>query len=114
MKHKIKFLYIAVIALFLNACSDSYLDTVPTSSIGTPTVFETTDNAKLAINGIAKLMTRQYLGSQGFNGEGTIKMYYGNYPSETFFVNLPGWASIINSLYNENTASIYLYYPWYY
>ncbi|MDR0394533.1 MAG: RagB/SusD family nutrient uptake outer membrane protein [Tannerella sp.] len=114
MKKIMKYFYIAVIALFLNACASDYLDTTPTASIGTPTVFETTENAKLAINGIAKLMTRQYLSSQGFNGEGTIKMYYGNYSGNHFFVNLPGWAAIINSQYNENTASIYLYYPWYY
>lgn len=114
MKHIIKYFYIITISLLLNACASDYLDTVPTASIGTPTVFQTTENAELAINGIAKLMTRQFLGSQGFNGEGTIKMYYGNYPGNHFFVNLPGWASIINSLYNENTSSIYLYYPWYY
>ena len=41
-------------------------------------------------------------------------MYYGNYPGNHFFVNLPGWSSIINSLFHENTSSIYLYYPWYY
>lgn len=114
MKHIIKYFYILIISLLINACASDYLDTVPTASIGTPTVFQTTENAQLAVNGIAKLMTRQYLGSQGFNGEGTIKMYYGNYPGNHFFVNLPGWASIINSLYNENTTSIYLYYPWYY
>lgn len=114
MKHIIKYFYILIISLLINACASDYLDTVPTASIGTPTVFQTTENAQLAVNGIAKLMTRQYLGSQGFNGEGTIKMYYGNYPGNHFFVNLPGWASIINSLYIENTTSIYLYYPWYY
>ena len=96
------------------SCASDYLDTLPTESIGTPTVFESTDNAKLAINGIAKLMTRQYLSSQGFNGEGTIKMWYGNYPGDNFVVALSGWSSVINSLNLENTSSSYDYYPWYY
>ncbi|EFK58355.1 RagB/SusD family nutrient uptake outer membrane protein [Sphingobacterium spiritivorum] len=105
---------LALGALFLASCNKDYLDTVPTEKIGTPTVFETTANVKLAVNGLAKMMTSQYLESQGFNGEGTIKMYYGNYPGNHFFVNLGGWAAIINAGYNENVTSIYLYYPWYY
>lgn len=109
-------IYIVGVLLLLSfgSCKKTYLDTAPVSSIGTTTVFETTANAQKAINGLAKMMTQQYLGSQGFNGEGTIKMYYGNYPGNNFFVNLPGWAAIINSTYNENVSSIYDYYPWYY
>ena len=106
--------YLLVGLLLWSSCSEDYLDTKPTSDTATSTIFETTDNAALAINGINKLMTIQYLGSQGFNGEGTIKMYYGNYPGNHFYVNLPGWAPIINSDYHENISSIYLYYPWYY
>lgn len=44
----------------LTGCSDTYLDTVPTSSTSTKTIFETTNNAKQAINGIARLMVNQY------------------------------------------------------
>jgi hypothetical protein len=107
-------LLILVGVLMFSSCGKDYLETEPTNTTGTPTIFETTENAKLAINGINKLMTRQLLGSQGFNGEGTIKMYYGNYPGNNFFVNLPGWAAIINMRYLENVTSIYDYYPWYY
>ncbi|QES90782.1 RagB/SusD family nutrient uptake outer membrane protein [Rhizosphaericola mali] len=109
--------YITIIllcSLFVSSCSKSYLDTTPTDRTSTTTVFATTDNVALAVNGLAKMMTIQYLGSQGFNGEGTIKMYYGNYPGNDFYVYLTGWAPIINSLYNVNTSSIYDYYPWYY
>ena len=114
MKNIYRITIISIIAALSFSCSSDYLDILPTESIGTPTVFESTENAKIAINGIAKLMTRQYLGSQGLNGEGTIKMYYGNYPSNNFVVALSGWASVINSLYLENTSSSYDYYPWYY
>lgn len=100
--------------LLVGSCKKDYLDTTPTSSTGTSTAFESTENAKLAVNGLAKMMTVQYLSSQGFNGEGTIKMYYGNYPGNNFYVNLPGWATLINGTINENVSSIYDYYPWYY
>ncbi len=109
-----KILFLIAGLVLLASCAKDYLDTKPTSSTATPTIFETTQNAALAINGINKLMTRQYLSTQGFNGEGTIKMLYGNYPGAHFYVNLPGWASIINALYHDNTSSSYLYYPWYY
>lgn len=106
--------YLLVGVIFWSSCSKDYLDTKPTAEKATSTIFETTRNAALAINGINKLMTVQYLGSQGFNGEGTIKMYYGNYPGNHFFVNMASWATIINGDFHENISSIYLYYPWYY
>lgn len=114
MKNLNIFSYLLVSIFLWSSCSKDYLDTKPTSDTATSTIFETADNAALAINGINKLMTMQYLSSQGFNGEGTIKMYYGNYPGNHFSVNLPGWLPIINSDYHENISSIYLYYPWYY
>ncbi|MGV8963890.1 MAG: RagB/SusD family nutrient uptake outer membrane protein [Candidatus Saccharimonadaceae bacterium] len=114
MKNIFRTLLLSLIVLMLPTCSSDYLDTLPTESVGTPTVFESTENAKLAINGIAKLMTIQYLSSQGFNGEGTIKMYYGNYTGNNFVVALSSSANVINGLYHENATSIYDYYPWFY
>lgn len=114
MKRFNKLAYGLCTLILMGACSGDYLDTKPTSSTGTSTIFETTENATLAINGINKLTTRQYLESQGFNGEGTVKMYYGNYTGNNFYVNLPGWSNIINSQYNESVSSTYCYYPWYY
>ncbi len=101
-------------AMLLVSCSKDYMNTTPTSSTATATIFESTENAALAINGICKLMTRQYLGSQGFNGEGTVKVYTGEYPGDNFFVNLPGWSSVINATLHDNKTSIYNYYNWYY
>ena len=99
----------------LFSCSSDYLDTTPTASVSPSVIFETTDNAKLAINGICKMMTTQYLESQGFNGEGTIKTYYGNYPGNDYQrCKLTGWAPLMNSTYHERSTSIYCYYPWYY
>ena len=110
-----KILYTLGLTVLLASCGSNYLDTVPQSSTGTATIFETTQNAKLAINGICRLMVNQYLSSQGFNGEGTIKTWYGNYPGNDFQKsNLTGWSSIINSLYHERNTSSYCYYPWFY
>lgn len=115
MKRFNKLAYGFCALMFLgSSCAGDYLDTKPTSSTGTSTIFETTENAALAINGINKLTTRQFLESQGMNGEGTIKMYYGNYAGNHFYVNLPGWSNIINAQYNESVSSLYCYYPWYY
>lgn len=100
--------------MLLASCSKDYMNTTPTSSTATPTIFESTENAALAINGICKLMTRQYLGQQGFNGEGTVKMYTGEYPGDNCFVNLPGWSAVINGTMHDNKTTIYNYYNWYY
>ena len=112
-----KALYIlSACALMLTAsCSSDYLELQPNSSASTGTIFETTDNVKLAVNGLSKLMTKQYLGQQGCNGEGTIRTWYGNYPGNDYQKsNLTGWSSIINSLFLERSTSLYDYYPWFY
>ena len=110
-----KYLLIAgIAALGLSSCSSDYLDTAPTAETGTATAFETTDNVKLAINGCARVMMNQYLGTQGMCGEGCIKMWYGNYPGQDFYVNLNGWALLINQNNHDTPTSLYTYYPWFY
>jgi len=107
-----KYIFLLAAAIF-TGCSSDYLDTTPTSSTSPNTLYSTTDNAKVAINGLAKLMIKQYQ-SQGFNGEGTIKMYYGNYSGKYFYKDLPGWANTQNFMWvNSNDAS-YTNYPWHY
>lgn len=113
---KMKYIKYCLLAasISLGSCSSEYLDTLPTNETSPDTAFGSTANVKMAINGIAKIMTTQHLSSQGFNGEGTIKMYYGEYPGANFRVDLAGWAVIINGQYYENINSIYNYYPWHY
>ncbi len=108
------FLIAGVAALGLASCSGDYLDTAPTAETGTATAFETTDNVKLAINGCARVMMNQYLGTQGMCGEGCIQMWYGNYPGQDFYVNLNGWALLINQNNHDTPTSQYTYYPWFY
>lgn len=114
MKRYIYFM-VSLLVVSLTACKDDYLETSPESAESTSTILASTDNAKLAINGICKAMSTQYLEKQGMNGEGTIIAWYGDYPgNDTQKCALTGWSSIINSNFHLNTSSIYLYYPWYY
>jgi len=115
MKKNILRLTAVLAALSLAAaCSEDYLETAPESSTSPATIFETTKNAELAINGICRAMSNQYLGTQGMNGEGTIKTWYGNFGNDLQRCNHTGWASLWNHTYNELTTSKYLYYPWFY
>jgi len=102
-------------ALLTVACSKDYLETTPESSTSPSTIFETTENAKLAVNGIARMMTTQYLGTQGMNGEGTIYSWYANFTGNDLQkCNQTGWAPLWNCTYMDIATSIYCYYPWFY
>ncbi|MDR2149164.1 MAG: RagB/SusD family nutrient uptake outer membrane protein [Tannerella sp.] len=105
-----------LLSVYFTACQSDYLDTVPTSTVSTATTFETTDNAKMAINGIARLMVMQQMATQTHCGEGTIKFLHGEYMGENFTrpALASGWYTVMNGTFHENTTSIYAYYPWYY
>lgn len=97
------------------ACSKEYLDTTPQSATSPSTIFATTENAALAVNGISKMMTTQYLGTQGMNGEGTIKSWYANFTGNDLQkCNQTGWAALWNCTYMERATSSYDVYPWFY
>lgn len=103
------------VGLLSGSCASDYLDTAPESSASTSTIFESAENARMAINGICRLMSVQYLGSQGYNGEGTIKTWFANYPGNDFQkCNLTGWSNTINGKYHERNTSTYDVYPWFY
>lgn len=108
---------LAFASLLVFSCADDYLDTKPTASSGTENVFETTKNAAAAINGICEIMATQHNNfGQGFNGEGRIKILYGEYSGQNYIYNYyaPGWAPLMNGGFYTRTNSIYCAYPWYY
>lgn len=110
-----RLIYLLSLLLVLNSCASDFLDTKPQASADTGVIFATTDNGKLAVNGICRMMVQQYWSQQGFNGEGTIKVYFGNYPGNNYQKSkLTGWANTINGKYHENSTSTYTVYPWYY
>ena len=114
MKNIIRISFCALAVIFAASCAKDYMETTPESATSPATIFSTTDNAVLAINGMCKMMTTQYLSTQGLNGEGTIKTWYGNHGNDLQRVNQSGWASLWNHTMHESVNSTYLVYPWYY
>lgn len=106
----------AVAALGFTACADDYLETSPNDSVTTGMAFATTDNCKMAVNGIAKAMTNQYLGTQGINGEGTMKLRYNEWNGNDAQRCLhTGSANYWNNLvYMKSKTATYNYYIWFY
>lgn len=117
MKTINRILTAAALTLAFAACSKDYLETAPTSSVGTATVFATTDLVKMAVNGIAYNMTTQQAPySQGCCGENRIWSIYNEYASQEFVYNqmATGWAPIMNQEYLKRDNTSYSSYPWFY
>ena len=117
MKTFIKIFAGAVLALSLGACQKEFLETAPTASVGTSTVFSSTDLVKMAVNGIAyNMTTQQGAYSQGYCGENRIISIYNEYPSQEFIYNgmSAGWAPIMNQEYYSRYTTAYCSYPWFY
>ena len=108
-------LLLSIAALGFTACESDYLETAPENAESTTTMVESAKNAALIINGMCKAMSTQYCSSQGWNGEGSIKTWYGNYPGADFQkVNYPGYAPIFDQTYHLMKSTIYDYFAWYY
>ncbi|MFT3826788.1 MAG: RagB/SusD family nutrient uptake outer membrane protein [Chitinophagaceae bacterium] len=73
--NKIKYSGILMAALALGACKKDYLDTQPTTSTATQTVFTTTQNAFAALNGIHRYLYSQWFGNQDQGGQSGNMMY---------------------------------------
>lgn len=115
MKNIFKIVIAVMSLVLLGACSKNYLSTEPTSSTGSSTIFETVDNVELAINGLYKCMTQQYSAfGQGYNGEGTVKYYLGNFGGNNFNLSGSGNTASMNQSYHDNNNSTFILYPWYY
>jgi starch-binding outer membrane protein, SusD/RagB family len=107
------FLLIAAVLLIPQSCSEDYLETNPTSSLSTETVFTTTQNAWAALNGIHRMMFMQWgnmdqAGQSGmmlnieFLGEDLVSHARGN----GWFIAMYQW----NTSRNENSAQSW--FPW--
>lgn len=104
-------------ATMLASCGSDYLETKPTSSVGSEDAVATTEMAYKALNGIARCQTTQhYAFSQGFAGENAIMRLYENLPSQNYNYNYfaSGWSPIHNQQFHNRTSTIYDGYAWYY
>lgn len=74
-----------------------------------------TEYAQIVLDSLSIFMSKQYSDyGQGFNGEGTIRLFYGDYPGNSLSVNLPGWSNVINSGYLADASSKFTSYPLFY
>ena len=113
---KISIIALALAVLVSFGCAKDYLDTYPTSSTSPGSILGTTDAAKVAVNGLGKLMHRQYGAyGQGYNGEGTVRLYIGEYLGNNLMKgNSTSFQNSANgNLYVSNTATLTSY-AWYY
>ena len=92
MKHITTYILAMGIGLAgLTSCSDSWLETNSTQATEGNTLFATTSNARLAINGLCRTMVQQhsYYG-QSFNGEGTMKLLLRRISGRNIFLSVHG------------------------
>lgn len=75
--NKFRFYKLGIIAfmLTLTACSDDFLEKVPTGIVSPETVFATTENAYAAINGMHRQLYRQWYSRQSEGGQSGNMIY---------------------------------------
>jgi len=106
----------AVCALMLatTSCGSDYLNVSSGSKIEQDDVYATTASLQNAVNGISRLMTVQ-IKDVKWNGEGSIKTWYGNFLGGDYYRNnYTALAPIVNGNYMQDPTSQYDAYPWYY
>lgn len=102
------------ISLAATSCGSSYLDVEPGGQIEQKDVFATTNSISFAVNGLARMMSQQYKDVK-WNGEGSIKTWYGNFLGNDYYRNnYTALAPIVNGNYMQDPTSQYDQYPWYY
>ena len=77
--------------------------------------FKTVEDLNSAISNLYRQMIQKYYKfGQGYNGEGTIKFYLGNYASNHWnrFTSMNTY--LLDNSYHINSNSNWIIYPWYY
>ena len=116
MKKLFKLLILSAAVVVSSSCSDDYLDTVPTDSTGTGTIFENVTNMEMAVNGLYKRMVIQYSNfTTGFNnGEALMKMWCGDLAGNNMSVMNYGNVGLQSNTYHTDPTSMWVRYPWMY
>ena len=97
----------AILLFCTAACSDSYLELSPESSVSDEVIFENADAAQYAVNGLGRIMSTQYLDTQGYNGEGTVYAYQGEYPGDVIQKgSYTGWQNLAKGNYFTSSTTI--------
>lgn len=114
---KIKIAFSAVILsamVFTSSCSEDYLDTTPTESVGASTIYSTADNLMVAINGMHRNMYVRQNSSQGNNGYPAQMIISDVMGDDLIFPSTGnGWfVSELRWLSQSNVTSGTAAYPW--
>ncbi|MDR0824255.1 MAG: RagB/SusD family nutrient uptake outer membrane protein [Prevotella sp.] len=124
MKKILNNIFMAALLIAFMGCSDDYLNTAPTNATGAATAFETTENAAMVVNGLARIMVRNPSSTsvyqQGLGGEAGIKLWYGDFTGNT--MTIPAGTSgsygptvdVASGNLHDNTSSPITSYPWWY
>ncbi len=115
MKKILKYSFYAAVALCTASCGENYLELSPEEYTTKTQLYDSPETAQFAVNGLGRLMCKQYLSNQGFNGEGTVYTYNCEYEGDGVQkLDYTGWANLINSNYNQNNTNTNLHVTWYY
>lgn len=113
-KHMAYLTFIGCLLLATTSCGSDYLNVSSGGQIEQEGVYATTTGLANAVNGIARLMTMQYKDVK-WNGEGSIKTWYGNFLGNDYYRNnYTALAPIVNGNYMQDPTSQYDEYPWFY
>ena len=101
-------------SLLLTSCGSDYLSVSSGGQIEQDGVYSNTTSIRYAVNGLARMMSQQYKDVK-WNGEGSIKTWYGNFLGNDYLRNnYTALAPIVNGNYMQDPTSQYDVYPWYY
>lgn len=115
MKKIYNIVSMAILLFCTAACSDSYLELSPESSVSDEVIFENADAAQYAVNGLGRIMSTQYLDTQGYNGEGTVYAYQGEYPGDVIQKgSYTGWQNLAKGNYFTSSTNSNIHVTWYY
>ena len=100
----------------MTSCSKDWLTLSPDTNYAktVDAVVASVDSMEMSVYGMSRMMTQQYT-NQWFNGEGTIKTLYGNYPGNDYQRSrFAGAKKLANMESMEDASALYSQYAWYY
>lgn len=117
-KMRIIYILAATVILGTVSCKKSYLDTAPTDQVTEQTILNTTANAQIALNGIHRIIWRQYF-QQSQAGQGSMNIMIDNLgedllnnstSSTTFYQAIYRWDAHRNADNLDLYFGYFLYY----
>lgn len=108
--------YILLFACMATACQDDWLKQGPTTGGAADEINGYVDNAKLSINGMARIMYMQHAAGSGYSGEPTIMAFMGETMGRDFIYTRyeAAFKDGENGVFNTMNERVWDYFPWTY